>query len=72
MLEIHLSTQYFVLENMLSPFLMLPVTFMYYLNLTDVYLWGHLFYLTKVQAVKENVVANHCNVKLFFKSLCLC
>lgn len=45
---------------------------MYYLNLTDVYLRAHLFYSTKVQAVKENTVSNHCNVKYFFKSLCLC
>lgn len=54
---------------MLSCFLMLPVTFMYYLNLTDVYLWAHLFYPTKVQAVKENAVANRSNVKYFLKSL---
>lgn len=73
MLEIHLNTQNFVLEkNMLSPFLILPVTFLYYLNLTDVYLWAHLFYSTRVQAVKESTVTNHCNVKYFLKSPCLC
>jgi len=57
---------------MFSPFLILPVTFMYYLNLTDVYLWAYFFYSTKVQAVKGNKVPNHCSVKDFFKSLCLC
>lgn len=57
---------------MVSPFLILPVTFMHYLNLTDVYLWAHLFYSTKAEAVKENTVTNHCNVKYFLKSLCLC